>query len=51
MHFAASLFVRPAPIQMFFHGGYWKALGKAEFSYVAGPITAAGGVAVVVDMG
>ena len=40
-----------APIQVFFHGGYWKALSKAEFSYVAGPITAAGGIAVVVDYG
>lgn len=43
--------VAPAPIQIFFHGGYWKALGKSEFSYVAGPVTAAGGVAVVVDYG
>lgn len=41
----------PAPIQVFFHGGYWKALSKAEFSYVAGPVTAAGGIAVVVDYG
>ncbi len=40
-----------APIQIFFHGGYWKALSKSEFSYVAGPIVAAGGVAVVVDYG
>ncbi len=40
-----------APIQIFFHGGYWKALSKSEFSYVAGPITAAGGIAVVVDYG
>lgn len=41
----------PAPIQIFFHGGYWKALGKSDFSYVAGPITAAGGISVVVDYG
>lgn len=40
-----------APIQVFFHGGYWRALSKSEFSYVAGPITAAGGIAVVVDYG
>ena len=40
-----------APIHVFFHGGYWKSLSKSEFSFVAGPITAAGGIAVVVDYG
>jgi arylformamidase len=25
----------PAPIQVFVHGGYWRALDKADFSYVA----------------
>ncbi len=40
-----------APIHVFFHGGYWKALSKSEFSFVAGPITEAGGIAVVVDYG
>ena len=43
--------VQGAPVHVFFHGGYWKALGKSEFSFVAGPITAAGGIAVVVDYG
>lgn len=40
-----------APVQVFFHGGYWRALSKTEFSYVARPITAAGGVSIVVDFG
>ncbi len=40
-----------APVHLFFHGGYWKTLSKSEFSFVAGPITAAGGIAVVVDYG
>ena len=40
-----------APIHVFFHGGYWKSLSKSEFSFVAGPIAAAGGIAVVVDYG
>ncbi len=39
------------PVHLFFHGGYWKALGKSDFSFVAGPITAGGGIAVVVDYG
>ena len=40
-----------APIHVFFHGGYWKSLSKSEFSFVAGPIAAAGGIAAVVDYG
>lgn len=40
---------RPGPVQVFIHGGYWRALNKNDFSYVARPIVAAGGVAVVVN--
>ncbi|NNG05123.1 MAG: alpha/beta hydrolase [Inquilinus sp.] len=39
----------PAPVQIFFHGGYWKSLGKSEFSFVAPPFAAAGAIAAVVD--
>ncbi len=42
---------KAAPLHVFFHGGYWKSLSKSEFSFVAGPITEAGGIAVVVDYG
>ncbi|MEE8271511.1 MAG: alpha/beta hydrolase [Alphaproteobacteria bacterium] len=40
-----------APVHMFFHGGYWRALGKDDFSYVARPLVAAGAMAVVVNYG
>ena len=39
----------PAPIQMFFHGGYWKALSKNEFSYVARAFAPLGAITAVVD--
>lgn len=39
----------PAPVQVFFHGGYWKSLGKGDFSFVAPPFAAAGAIAAVVD--
>ncbi len=43
--------VHSAPLHIFFHGGYWKSRDKSEFSFVAGPIAAAGGIAVVPDYG
>ncbi len=39
----------PGPVQLFIHGGYWRAFHKDDFSYVAEPIVAAGGVSVVVN--
>lgn len=41
----------PAPIQAFFHGGYWKMLTKDEFSYVARAFTPKGCATVVVNYG
>jgi arylformamidase len=38
-----------APVHMFVHGGYWRAGSKADYSYMAEPIVAAGGIAVVID--
>lgn len=38
-----------APIQVFFHGGYWRALDKAGFSYLAEPLAAAGATTVLVN--
>ncbi len=37
-----------APIQVFIHGGYWRALDKSDFSHLAEPLVAAGACAVMV---
>ncbi len=39
----------PAPLQVFFHGGYWRALSKNEFSYVARAFAPRGAAVAVVD--
>ncbi|MFQ5521753.1 MAG: alpha/beta hydrolase [Candidatus Methylomirabilia bacterium] len=39
----------PAPIQVFIHGGYWRALDKADFSYVARAFQRAGAAVVVIN--
>ena len=38
-----------APVLVFFHGGYWRALSAADYAFVAEPIVAAGAVCVLVD--
>ncbi|HET6160523.1 MAG TPA: alpha/beta hydrolase [Dongiaceae bacterium] len=46
----ADLFpaARPgAPIVLFFHGGYWRALSKDHLGFVAGPLVQAGAACVV----
>lgn len=40
---------RPAPIQLFVHGGYWMALDKADFSFVARAFHPAGAAVVVIN--
>ncbi|MBI3455311.1 MAG: alpha/beta hydrolase [Candidatus Rokubacteria bacterium] len=40
---------RPAPIQVFIHGGYWRALDKADFSFVARAFQPAGAATVVLN--
>lgn len=37
------------PVQIFFHGGYWRAFQSADFAFVANPVVAAGGLSVVVN--
>ncbi len=37
-----------APIQVFIHGGYWRALDKSDFSHLAEPLVDAGACAVMV---
>ncbi|MBX6324042.1 MAG: alpha/beta hydrolase [Rhodospirillaceae bacterium] len=39
----------PAPVQVFYHGGYWRAFQARDFSFVARPFVEAGAVAVVVN--
>ncbi len=36
-----------APVLVFIHGGYWRSLDKADFSFVAEPFVAAGAMVVV----
>ena len=39
----------PAPVHLFFHGGYWRASSKDDFSCVAHAFAPAGAITVVVD--
>jgi arylformamidase len=39
--------VRGAPVLVYIHGGYWRALDKADQSFVATPFVKAGGVVVL----
>ncbi len=39
----------PAPVHGFVHGGYWRSLGKADFSYVARGFQPAGALVAVID--
>ncbi|MBC8239841.1 MAG: alpha/beta hydrolase [Alphaproteobacteria bacterium] len=41
----------PVPIQVFFHGGYWRMLSKDDYSYVARAFTPMGCTTVVVNYG
>ena len=38
-----------APVHIFIHGGYWRALDKDVYSHVAGPMVAAGATVVLVN--
>jgi arylformamidase len=39
----------PAPVHVFFHGGYWRAQDKENFAFVAAPLVAAGITTVVAN--
>ena len=38
----------PAPVQVYFHGGYWRSNGKTDFVHLAVPFVQAGAVCVLV---
>jgi arylformamidase len=38
-----------APVEVYFHGGYWRANDKSEVSFVAAPLVAAGACAVIAN--
>lgn len=39
----------PAPVHVFFHGGYWRAQDKENFAWVAAPLVANGITAVIAN--
>jgi arylformamidase len=38
-----------APVHLFIHGGYWRMFSKDDFSFIADTVTAAGGIAAIMD--
>ncbi|AZL58164.1 alpha/beta hydrolase [Tabrizicola piscis] len=38
-----------APIHMFVHGGYWRSGDKADYTCIAAPVLAVGGIAAIVE--
>ena len=39
----------PAPVHIFIHGGYWRMFAKEDYSFIADTVTAAGGIAAILD--
>lgn len=39
----------PAPVHVFFHGGYWRAQDKENFAFIAAPLVARGVAAVIAN--
>ncbi|TCR66407.1 alpha/beta hydrolase [Bosea sp. BK604] len=39
----------PAPVHIFYHGGYWRAQDKQNFAFVAAPLVAAGITTVIAN--
>jgi arylformamidase len=42
---------RSRALFVFMHGGYWRSLDKADFSFIAGPLTAAGATVALLNYG
>lgn len=47
--FLPRAIAEPAPVHLFIHGGYWRMFDKADFSFVANTVLAAGGLAAIVN--
>ena len=47
--FLPSVVRAGAPIHMFVHGGYWRSGNKEDYSCVAAPVLAVGGIAAIVE--
>jgi len=47
--FLPAVTARAAPVQVFYHGGYWRAFAAADFAFVAERMVEAGVVAVIVN--
>jgi len=39
----------PAPVQLYIHGGYWRAQDKADVAFIAEPLSQAGACAVIIN--
>jgi len=39
----------PAPVQLYIHGGYWRAQDKADVAFIAEPFARAGACAVIIN--
>ncbi len=38
-----------APVHVFVHGGYWRSGNKADYTCIAAPVLAAGGIAAIIE--
>lgn len=39
----------PSPVQLYIHGGYWRAQDKADVAFLAAPMTKAGATVVIIN--
>jgi arylformamidase len=39
----------PAPVQLYVHGGYWRAQDKSDVAFIAAPFTEAGATTVIIN--
>lgn len=47
--FGANTLPGGSPIFVFIHGGYWQAMSKEDYSFIALPLTKAGAVTIVME--
>jgi arylformamidase len=49
--FRPDLEIAARPVHVFFHGGYWRAFDKIDYSFIARPIVEANAIAVIANYG